>query len=378
MNRIEERLTEALGSEAERVEVDTDRMWSALRTRTVDARPEPSTERSPRGRGLVPYLAAAAVVAVLVPIGVALADSDDPNGGGDPAATTETPLPTKKPKPVGGPVASSIGAWACPHQTVLSMGADSITGKPLRVVLDPTEVPEEATQYAVPRYRFTLGKTTGSLEYGDPAGRRVSRTELTKGAAGWQVGKRTVCSSANGRPSPAPDTLGRHTKIPVAFDRNSPQLKALPATGQPLLLDDRTYYDAAGLLRQTTLYAYPVKNGYQFARFPADDWGYRSDVIPEAQISGDSGSPSSSGTSKVTPFADYTRNIGGAFTYLTKDPDVTGLKLTHPSKGTTGPTQHFTFSGGRTLYTAVPTSFVDGDTLVTVQRRSGDEPPARF
>lgn len=152
----------------------------------------------------------------------------------------------------------------------------------------------------------------------------------------------------------------------------------MPPTGQPLLLDDRTYYDATGLLRQTTLYAYPVKNGYQFARFPADDGGYRSDVIPEKLISGDSGSPSSSGTSKFAPFADYTRNIGSAFTYLTKDPDVTGLKVIHPSKGASGSSQRFALSGGRTLYTAVPTSFVDGDALVTVQRRSGDEPPARF
>jgi len=377
MNQTESRLTDELRAEAARVDVDVDRMWSAVQGRTVE--PSPSVRR-PWGRVLAPYAAAAAVAAVLVAVAVNLSGND---------GTTATPGPTSEPgtavkpsQPVGGPVDGAIGDWACPYRTVVNPGIDMFSGspppfKPVRVLLDPSVVPAEALGYGVPRYNFSLSGAKGVLDYGDSAGQRISRTELTKTAKGWLVVRRTVCSGQGGKPSPDPVKLGTYTPKPLAFNKNAAQVKATPITGTPVLLDDRSYYDGTGMLRQTTLYAFPVKGGYQFARVPAEDGSFDSSVIPEGRIAGDAGVPIT-GAGPEAIFADYTLSVGWVFSYLTRDADVTGIGVKHPSNDSAGPAQRFTFPGGRTLYTAVPTSRQDGDALVTVHRKSGDEAPARF
>lgn len=375
MNQTETRLTEELRAEAATVEVDVEKMWSAVQARTIGPGPRRNWART-----LAPYAAAAAVAAVLVAVGITLTGND---------GTTATPVPTSEPRatakpsqPVGGPVEGAIGDWACPYRTVVKPGLDMSAGspppfKPVRVLLDPTVVPAEALGYGVPRYHFSLSGAKGVLDYGDTAGKRISRTELTRTPKGWLVVQRTVCSGQDGRPSPDPVKLGTYTKKPLAFNKNAAQVKATPITGTPVLLDDRTYYDGTGMLRQTTLYAFPVKGGYQFARVPAEDGSFDSSVIPEGRIAGDAGVPNT-GAGQETIFADYTLSVGLVFSYLTRDADVTGIGVKHPSNNSAGPAQRFTFPGGRTLYTAVPTSRQDGDALVTVHRKSGDEAPARF
>jgi hypothetical protein len=252
-----------------------------------------------------------------------------------------------------------------------------MTFKPIRAVLDPRTVPPEAVAYGVPRYRFTLSGTTGMLEYGDASGRRIARTALTRTATGWLIGDRTVCSGAGGRPSPNPVRLGAHTESPLPLDPRAAQLHATPMIGRPVLIDDRTYYDPAGMLRQATLYAVATKGGYQFVRMPADDGLIGHQPQPEDRIGG-ADPLESVGADDTFVFAGHTPFFGLVLSYLTADKTVEGLSLRTASTGAPGPAQSFTLPGGRTLYTVVPVSPVDGDSLVTVHRTTGDEPPKRF
>ena len=267
----------------------------------------------------------------------------------------------------------AIGDWACPYRTVVKPGVDMSAGspppfKPVRVLLDPTVVPAEAVGYGVPRYHFSLSGAKGVLDYGDTAGKRISRTELTRTPTGWLVVQRTVCSGQDGRPSPDPVKLGTYTKKPLAFDKNAAQVKATPITGTPVLLDDRTYYDGTGMLRQTTLYAFPVKGGYQFARVPADGGSFDSSVIPEGRIAGDAGVGSITGASKDDDLRRLQLSVGLVFSYLTRDADVTGIGVKHPSNNSAGPAQRFTFPGGEDpLHRSTD--------LTSGRRRPGDRAP---
>ncbi|ONI74012.1 hypothetical protein BWI15_11570 [Kribbella sp. ALI-6-A] len=372
MNDTERRLIDELDRAASEVQVDVDRMWNAVQQRT-DVQPEPPAR--PWSRRLAPYLAAASVAAILLVAGASLVDGTEPDTVTVPAAS---PRPTTKTtNPSKGPTAGPIGDWACGTRTVLSPGTDSMTSKPIRAVLDPLKAPPEAVAYGVPRYRFTLSGTTGVLDYGDASGHRIARTELTRTATGWLVGDRTVCSGAGGRPSPDPVRLGAHTKSPLPLDPRAAQLRATPMIGRPVLIDDRTYYDPAGMLRQATLYAFATQGGYQFVRMPADDGGIGQQPQPEDQIRG-ADPLQLAGADDTHVFAGHTPFFGVVFSYLTNDKTVEGLSLTTASTGEPGPAQSFALPGGRTLYTVVPVSPVDGDSLVTVHRTTGDEPPRRF
>ncbi|TDO36360.1 hypothetical protein EV643_12091 [Kribbella sp. VKM Ac-2527] len=369
----ENRLTQELEREAAAVRVDVDRMWDDVQQRTVGKTVVNPSVR-PWRRRLTPYLAAASVATVLVAAGAFLTDPDEP-----PVSST-TPPPTTKITKIGRePVTrpGPIGDWVCPDRTVIQPGKDSMTFKPIRAVLDPAKAPPEAIAYGVPRYRYTLSGATGVLDYGDATGRRISRTELTRTTTGWLVGKRTVCSGPGGRPSPDPVALGAHTAAQLPFDPRSAQVKATPIIGKPLLIDDRTYYDPAGMLRHATLYAFETKGGYQFASVPADDESYQPDALPEDMISGGN-LVQPTGADETYIFAGSAPFFGTVLSYLTDDKTVESLSVRSASDGATGPAQRFTFPGGRTLYTVVPVSQLDGDTLVTVHRTTGDEPPRRF
>lgn len=371
MNKTERQLTTELDRAAHEVRVDVDRLWEAVQERT--ARPEPPVRVRRRVRGLAPYLAAASVATVLVTVAAVLAKSNEPaaTDSGRPAPTT-----TSQPSAPTGPASGPIGDWGCRYRTTIEPGDNSMTGKPVRAVLDPRQVPQEAEEYGVPRYRFTLSGTTGVLEYGDATGRRIAATELTRSGPGWLVGKRTVCSGPSGQPSPDPIQLGKHTRTPLPLDLQAAQLKATPMIGTPILLDDRMYYDPAGMLRQRTLYAFESKGGYQFASMPASDGSYDNRVQPEDEVGG-AIRIQPAGIDDARPFADHER-LSPVLSYLTGDKTVEDLTVRSASTGAAGPAQHFTFPGDRTLYTVVPPSSLDGDSLVTVHRTTGDEPPRRF
>jgi hypothetical protein len=259
---------------------------------------------------------------------------------------------------------------------MIQPGNDSMTGKPVHAILNTGTPPQEAVEYGVPRYRFTVSGATGVLEYGNTAGRRIARTELTRSGAGWLVGKRAVCSGPAGRPSPDPVQLGRHTGSPLPLDPRAAQLKATPITGTPMLIDDRTYYDSAGMLRHLTLYAFETKGGYQFATMPATDGSYDARALPADEIGG-AVRIQPTGTDENRPFADH-ETLSPVLSYLTDDKTVEDVTVRSASTGVTGPAQRFPFPGGRTLYTVVPLTTLDGDSLVTVHRTTGDEAPRRF
>jgi hypothetical protein len=147
--------------------------------------------------------------------------------------------------------------------------------------------------------------------------------------------------------------------------------------GTPVLIDDRTYYDSAGMLRHRTLYAFETKGGYQFARMPADNDSYDQRAQPEDKIGG-AAPLQTTGIDDTHIFAGHTQWQGFVLSYLTADKTVEDLTVRSAKTGETGPAQQFAFPGGRTLYTVVPTSTTDGDSLVTVHRNTGDDPPRRF
>jgi hypothetical protein len=371
MNDTERRLIDELDRAASEVQVDVDRMWNTVQQRTAVRDTEPAARSW--SRRLAPYLAAASVAAVLLVVGASLVGGTEPDASPvtSPSSTTKTTNPPK------GPIPGPIGDWACGSRTVLSPGTNSMTFQPIRAVLDPRKVPPEAVAYGVPRYRFTLSETTGVLDYGDASGRRIARTELTRTTTGWLVGDRTVCSGPGGRPSPDPVRLGAHTKSPLPLDSRAAQLQATPMIGRPVLIDDRTYYDPAGMLRQATLYAFATKGGYQFVSMPADDGAVSQQPQPEDQLGGGN-LLQPIGADDTYLFAGHSPFFGVVLSYLTDDKTVEGLGLRTASTGEPGPAQSFAMPGGRTLYTVVPVSPVDGDSLVTVHRTTGDEPPKRF
>lgn len=372
MNETETRLADELKQEADTVQVDLDRMWSVVQEQT---RTSPAVHRTARPwrRRLAPYVAAASVAAVVVT--VAVVDNHD-RGPSTATQTSPTPTPAKK-KPTkapSGPVDQPVDDWACAYRTVIQPRRSLQTYELVPAFVDPREVPDEAKDYAVPRYHFTLNGKTGVLDYGDAAGRRISRTKLTKSGDRWRVGDRTLCSGADGRPSPDPVALGKYTAKPRPFNTKADTVKQAPPTGTPVLVDDRTYFDGTGLLRQTTLYAYPAKGGYAFARVPDSNSVW---VIPDNRLGGDSAQVNSSSSGPTNPFGEHAFSLDLIVSYLTGDRDVTGLRITSDSGQPQGPAQKLAF-GGKTLYTVVARSKIDGDTLVTVLRKSGNEAPRRY
>ncbi|NEA34361.1 hypothetical protein [Streptomyces sp. SID13031] len=380
MNETETRLTAELKQEADAVQPDLDRMWSAIQERTREGSADASVVQGARPwrRRAAPYVAAASVAAVLVTVAVV-----NDHGRGPSPATRTTPTQPATPQPSTpqqaskgptGPVDLPVGDWACPDRTGITPRRSLQTYELPMFFVDPREVPDEATDHQVPRYHFTIDGNTGVLDYGDAEGRRISQTKLIRAGDRWRLSDRTVCSGADGRPSPNPVALGKYTEKPLPFEARSLGVQATPPTGTPLLVDDRTYFDGTGQLHQTTLYAYPAKGGYAFARMPADDSSYDSSVTPENRLGGDSAQVDS----RDTPFGAYAGNLDLILSYLTKDQDVTGLRITSSSGRPQGPAQKLTFPGGKTLYTAIARSKIDGDTLVTVLRKSGNEPPRRY
>ncbi|MEV6410913.1 hypothetical protein [Kribbella sp. NPDC051718] len=174
MNETETRLTDGLKQEADSVQVDLDRMWSAVQEQTRST-PAVRPAAQPRHwrRRLVPYVAAASVAAVLVTVAVV-----DDHDRGPSTATQTSPTPAKKKpsKAPTGPVDQTVGDWACSYRTVIQPRRSLQSFELLEAFVDAREVPPEALEYGVPRYHFTLKGKTGVLEYGDAAGRRISQT----------------------------------------------------------------------------------------------------------------------------------------------------------------------------------------------------------
>ena len=267
MNESEHRLTQELDRAASTKQVDVDQLWQAFNERTADS-PRSAPVAHPRRwrRRLTPYLAAASVASVFV-VAALFAD------GNKPSALTTTPdpvIPTSRPS--SGPLPSTIGAWACQYRRVIEPGINSVTGNRVRAVLDSTEAPPEAIAYGVPRYQFTLDGTTVVLDYGDSSGRRIARTELTlhDDRLAGRPPHNVLGAGGTAVAGSAPPWVADYTSSPLPLDAKSAQVKATPPIGDPILLDDRTYYDATGMLRHRTLYTFAVEGGYQFASMPAD------------------------------------------------------------------------------------------------------------
>ncbi|MEU8226223.1 hypothetical protein [Kribbella sp. NPDC048915] len=358
MNDTERRLTRELDRAAAAKTVDLDQLWEQVQERT-------GTGARSRRR-LAPYLAAAAVALVLVVTAALLADGNRTSG----PVTTPDVSPTQQ-----GPRQAVIGGWACRYQRTIEPGTNSVTGRPVRAVLDPSTAPAEAVAYGVPQYQFSFTATTGTLDYGDASGRRIARTELTRTATGWLVGRRTVCSGPAGRPSPSPVALGRHTPEPLPLDPKAAQVKANPPVSDPILLDDRTYYDAAGMLRHRSLYVFATEDGYEFASMPGDSssltGGRKEDTIVAVGLA------PAAGTNDTYIYGTHD-NLGAVLGYLTKQPTVEGLSARNTATNASGVAQQFAFPDGRTLYTVVPTPAAPGSTAVTVHRTTGDDPPHRY
>lgn len=226
MSRIEDRLKEALGQEAESREVDASALLAATRQRLP--------VRRARRRAPVALVASAAALAVAV-AGVGL--GIDRLGGDDRVASD-------------GSVAT---VFTCPEQQDVDLSGAQDEFVPDLRDRSPAQVAEEN---GAPRWRFTEDGDTARLYLGNADGTLGSLTTYTRADGAWVMARSTVCG--NGSPAtPTSDGL----RLGVRDTEPHPPQNAL-ATGDrgltPVLVDDRSVYDYSGLVtRHRSLYVAP-------------------------------------------------------------------------------------------------------------------------
>lgn len=363
MNDREQLLVRGLADEADHVDVDVEALWRRVQEETGGS---PRSLSSPRrGRVLVPVLAGLAAAAVVTAIGVAQLP-DDASGPGP-----------SKVLPAAGPVDARIGDWACDDQATLSPGrepdpaavengngvdrgagdsrsrvtrGDTVTLVPARRVVEPGSPPAEATEYGVPYYHFVLDGDSGRLLYGDDQRRLISTTQLVLDGGEWVMADRTVCAGIMGLPSPYATKLAAYTSAPVPFPADSLQVGEVPPTGDPVVLDDRTYYNEVGLLQHSTLYAYPTARGVMVINAPDDSSSsMAAGFAPGHTFAVNLIDGWAHGSS---PYSFRGWDQGEVFAVFSKDDDVTGLSTDNLRTGQTGLESSVRIGGG-TLYLAL-------------------------
>ncbi|WP_309648563.1 hypothetical protein [Nocardioides sp.] len=225
MSRIEDRLTEALGHEAEALDVDALGLLAATRERLP--------VRRARRRTPVVLLASAAALMVVAGVGLGI----DRLGGDDRVASDR----------------SVDTAFTCPEQQAVDLSGAQDEFVPDLRDQTPAQVAEENR---APRWRFDEDGDTARLYLGNADGTLGSITTYTKRDGTWVMARSTVCG--NGSPAtPTSDGL----RLGVRDTEPHPPQDAL-ATGDrgltPVLVDDRSVYDYSGLVtRHRSLYVAP-------------------------------------------------------------------------------------------------------------------------
>lgn len=226
MSRIEDRLTEALGREAEALDVDARRLLAATRERLPGRR---AHRRTP----LVLAASAAALVAAVAGVGLGI-----DRLGGDDRVASDRPVDT---------------VFACPEQQAVDLSGAQDEFVPDLRDQTPAQV---AKENHAPRWRFDEDGDSARLYLGNADGTLGSVSSYTRRDDTWVLSQSTVCG--NGSPAtPTSDGL----RLGVRDTEPHPPQNAL-ATGDrgltPVLVDDRSVYDYSGLVtRHRSLYVAP-------------------------------------------------------------------------------------------------------------------------
>lgn len=235
---VEERISNALRQEADAVDVDVTRLHAAT-LRAI--RPAP---RSRRSRVLVLVGASVAVltvvlVAVLVG-GTTLFEASRPP---TPAQTDRTSVAT---------------AFTCPRQLTVD-DAGRRRDDSFLPSLTPGRGPAgEASANQAPRYAYVESRGTATLRLGNADGSLASVSRFRRVEADWDLVTTTKCVGADGGvqvPDEGVGRLGEHGTTPYPPD------DLVENAGEAILIDDRSSYDVAGLVRHRSMWASPCRSG---------------------------------------------------------------------------------------------------------------------
>ena len=230
--RIDERLSQALREEAESRDVDVPRLWAETQDR-LDEQP-----RHPRR---FPALTAAAA-AVAVVAGVAGLTQVDWSGDAGPA----------------DPARSAVDdEFTCAHQTTYDWTDPGVRRDGYYVPTLFGGPQHQAETYDASRFEFEKKGDQAFLRFGNADGSLALVTELHRQDGKWDPVRTRMCTGPNGS-----------VMVPVRGEWSLENHGGEPHDASDLgishartayLVDDRTYYDGAGLVRHRTLYAHACR-----------------------------------------------------------------------------------------------------------------------
>ena len=234
---IEERLSRALHDEAERVDPDVERMYAATMRRLA----KPRARRT--GKQLWPLLAPVAVLALLVG-SVAILDHRGPRAADVPAGTSKE-----------GGVSTS---FTCPGQITVDDAGRKQDDAFLPSIDGPRGISQEriaqaaADEAGAPRYSYVENGDDATLRLGNADGSLASISTFHRSKGGWDLVSTTKCAAEDGGilvPGDDPLRLGAHEAKPY------PARSMIDNPASAVLVDDRSSYDAAGLVKHRTIWA---------------------------------------------------------------------------------------------------------------------------
>lgn len=121
----------------------------------------------------------------------------------------------------------------------------------------------EAQRHGAPRYEYVAIADRAQLRLGNTDGTLASVSEFRWAGGRWELVRATRCSSEVVTiHSEGEWTLGRHDKEPWPAET---MLDPAFVDGEPVLLDDRSFYTAAGLTSHRSIYAAPCALGLCWA-----------------------------------------------------------------------------------------------------------------
>ena len=233
---IVERLTRALHDEAERVDPDVDRMYAATLRRLT----KPGVRRT--GELLWPLLVTVVVLALLVGSAVILQHH------------------WQKPVvPAGTSKAGGVSTtFTCPGQITVDDAGRKQDDSFLPSIDGPRGISQEriaqaaADEVGAPRYSYVENGDDATLRLGNADGSLASISTFRRTQAGWDLVTTTQCAAEDGGilvPVDDPLRLGAHGTKPY------PARSMIENPESAVLVDDRSTYDEAGLVKHHTIWA---------------------------------------------------------------------------------------------------------------------------
>lgn len=227
---VEERVSRALREQAETVDVDVARLHAATVRATRHRRPRPR-------RGAVVLLLTTVVALAAAVLGAAMLIQ------GSRTEVPSDPVPDRT---------SVARAFTCPRQiTVDDAGRrvddsflPSLRGGPAAA----------ATEVGAPRYGYSEAGRTATLRLGNSDGSLASLSTFRRTGDGWDLITTRKCAAADGGvqvPGAGNGRLGVHESTPYPAD------DMVENPDQAVLIDDRSSYDVAGLVRHRSMWVSP-------------------------------------------------------------------------------------------------------------------------